>query len=92
MSSEIEDQWYWDRRNRKAYFPIHRGEGTVSLVTVWSADEIADATDNDVLVPLRGTRPDYVTRDDVGFDYFDSYRLPDDLIEKLRQAADESEE
>lgn len=67
--SRIEEQWYWDRRNNKAYYPVETGDNTVSFRTVWHEDEVADALRSDVLVPI----------DEIGFDPIDSFRTPADL-------------
>lgn len=66
--SRIEAQWYWDRRNNKAYYPVETGDGTVSFRTVWHEDEVADALSGDVLVPV----------EEIGFDPIDSFRTPED--------------
>jgi len=92
VTTDIANEWYWDRRNRKSHFPVHRDDDVVGFVTFWSTDELADATEGDVFVPLREARADYVTSDEVGFDYFDSFRLPDEVVEAMREKISESDE
>ena len=49
---EIEDRWYWDRRNNKAYYPVDAGDETVEFRTVWHVEEVTDARESGALVPV----------------------------------------
>lgn len=72
MEEEL-DQWLWDRRTNKAYRPVEADDGTVTLVSVWHRDEVADALEKGALEPL-----DEVSGENIGFNHFDSFRLLDD--------------
>jgi hypothetical protein len=67
-------QWYWDRRNRKALYPRRADDGTVEFLTIWHAEEAADALDGGALVPLDDVGLD---RTDTTFDLLDSFRTPE---------------
>ena len=72
----IEKRWYWDRRTNKAYFPTEEdGEG-VRLVSVWHAEEMAEAIEAGALVPVEDIGLD---RTETTFDLVDSFRFPEDL-------------
>lgn len=77
-STGIEQQWYWDRRNKKAYYPVSIGPKTVRFITAWHVDEVTDAIEGDTIVPLDELGPDYLAGRDAGFDFFDSYRILND--------------
>ena len=66
--------WYWDRRNRKALRPRRIDDDTVEFVTVWHAEEVADALDGGALVPVDEIGVDDI---DTTFDLVDSFRMPD---------------
>lgn len=74
--TEITRRWYWDRRTRKALYPIKvDGEtDTVRFVSVWHREEVADALAGDVLVDVEEVSSENV---DTTFDLLDSFRLPD---------------
>lgn len=70
---ELEDRWYWDRRNNKAYYPTEvREDGTVAFATVWHPEEVADAMDGGALVPVDEIGLD---RADTTFDLLESFRF-----------------
>lgn len=71
-----EERWYWDRRNRKAYYPIERDDGTVTFATVWHEEEVTDALERGALVPLDEIGLD---RTDTTFDLLDSFRTPESV-------------
>jgi hypothetical protein len=72
---DIDKQWYWDRRNDKAYYPVETDEGTVRFVTVWHEQEVADAVERGALAPIEEIGLD---RTETTFDLIDSFRTPDD--------------
>jgi len=69
---DVDDRWYWDRRIDKAYRPVATDGDRVALVTLWHRDELEGAIDADALEDV-----DDVGGDGVGFDYFESFRLPE---------------
>lgn len=71
--TEIEDQWYWDRRNNKAYFPVRSDEGTTTFLTVWHREEVQEALQTGVVFPVDEIGHD---RTPTTFDLIDSFRLP----------------
>lgn len=73
--TEIEQRWYWDRRTRKAYYPVETDDDTVAFVSVWHADEVDGAREHDALVPLEEVS-DY--RDETAMTVKDSFRTPED--------------
>jgi hypothetical protein len=85
VDRDVDDRWYWDRRIDKAYRPVATDGDRVALVTVWHRDEVEGAIDAGALDDV-----DDVGGDGVGFDYFDSFRLPDgdDLAALLAADAD----
>ncbi|MEF8852893.1 MAG: hypothetical protein V5A44_05550 [Haloarculaceae archaeon] len=72
-TSDVERQWYWDRRTRTALYPRRRADDTVEFVTVWHAEEVADAVDGGALVPVDEVGLD---RTETTFDLIDSFRFP----------------
>jgi hypothetical protein len=71
--AELEERWYWDRRNNKAYYPTEvREDGTVAFTTVWHPEEVADAMAGGALVPTEEVGLDRV---DTTFDLLDSFRF-----------------
>lgn len=69
----LDEQWYWDRRNNKAYYPTEvREDGTVAFTTVWHPEEVADAMDGGALVPADEIGLDRV---DTTFDLLESFRF-----------------
>jgi hypothetical protein len=70
---ELEDRWYWDRRNSKAYYPteVHE-DGTVTFTTVWHPEEVADAMEGGALVPAEEVG---LERVNTTFDLLDSFRF-----------------
>jgi len=72
MDDDADDRWYWDRRIDKAYRPVATDGDRVAMVTVWHRDELEAAIDADALEVV-----DDVGGDGVGFDYFESFRLPE---------------
>jgi len=79
VMNELDSQWYWDRRNNKAYYPVEGDDSSITFVTVWHREEAADALENGALVPIDDLGPDYLENRDAGFDVFDSFRLPDEI-------------
>jgi hypothetical protein len=67
-----EDRWYWDRRSDKAYYPVGTDDDRVALVSVWHRDEVEGAIDAGAFEGV-----DDVGGDGIGFDFFESFRLPD---------------
>jgi hypothetical protein len=74
--SEIERQWYWDRRSNKAFYPVDVGDGTVRLVSVWHRDEVEGALDAGTFEPLDDLDFGNV---ETTFDLMDSFRFPEDV-------------
>lgn len=74
----IDEQWYWDQRTEKAYYPIEADDGTVRFVTVWHESEVTDARDRGALVPIEEIGLD---RTETTFDLLDSFRTPEDISE-----------
>jgi hypothetical protein len=72
--SDIDEQWYWDRRADKAFYPVETDDDTVTFLTVWHEEEIADARDSDALVPVEDHPVGADTRT---FDLKESFRLPE---------------
>jgi hypothetical protein len=75
--SDIERQWYWDRRSNKAYYPVAVDEDTVRLITVWHREEFEGAAESGAMGSiddLAGIR-EYETT----MDLIDSFRLPEDV-------------
>ena len=72
-SVDLESRWYWDRRTSSALYPRRTDDGTVEFVTVWHAEEVADALDSGALVPVEDVTLD---RTDTPFDLLDSFRFP----------------
>jgi hypothetical protein len=72
--TDLEKQWYWDRRTNKAYYPIEDGEDTVTFATVWHEDEVAGALDGGAVVPIEEIGLDRA--EDRTFDLIDSFRTP----------------
>jgi hypothetical protein len=73
--TDISERWYWDRRSRKALYPVEMdGEDTVTFVTVWHREEAEDALDSNAVVPTED-----VSREDMDttFDLLDSFRFPE---------------
>jgi hypothetical protein len=68
-------EWYWDKRNKKAYAPVRFEDDTVHLLTVWHRDELDDALDGEAVVPIEEIGLDRV---DTTFDLLDSFRFPDE--------------
>jgi hypothetical protein len=71
-------EWYWDRQVRKAYYVRETDENTVELVSVWHAEEFADALESEAIVPLAETGADRV---DTAFASVDSFRTDTDLAD-----------
>lgn len=68
--SKLEDNWYWDYRNNKAYRPVETDGDTVTFVTVWHEEEVEDARAGEALVPI----------DELDMGPIDSFRLPEDPL------------
>jgi len=68
-------EWYWDKRNKKAYAPVRFEDDTVHLLTVWHRDELDGAIEGEAVVPIEEIGLD---RTDTTFDLLDSFRLLDD--------------
>jgi hypothetical protein len=84
MTEEFETgRWYWDRRNRKALYPRRVEDGTVEFVTVWHAEEVADALDGGALVPVEEVGVDH---SETLFDIFESFRMPEDVEDPPEEA------
>lgn len=80
---DVNQQWYWDRRSNKAYYPVEMGDDTIELASVWHREEVEGALEREALVPIeeigvlgRGDEEDVSF---VSFDGLDSFRLPDDV-------------
>ena len=73
-ADDLEQRWYWDHRNRKAYYPVERGDNTVTLATVWHEDELADALATGALEELGASCEESFT--DV-FEFADTFRTPE---------------
>ena len=71
----VQQRWYWDHRNRKAYYPTESADGTVTFVTVWQAEEVSDALSTGALEPLGASSGKF---DDV-FEFVDTFRTPESL-------------
>ena len=84
-TSALERRWYWDRRNRKAYYPRERDDGTVEFVTIWHEEEVADALSGGALVPIEEVGLD---RTDTTFDLISSFRTPEDVEDGTGKASD----
>ena len=74
--SGIEKQWYWDRRSKKAYYPLEVGDGTVRLVSFWHRDEVQGALEAGALTPLDSLEFSDI---ETTFDLMDSFRFPEDV-------------
>lgn len=77
--ADIEQQWYWDRRANKAYYPVEVEDDTVRLTTVWHREEFEGAMENGALTTvddLVGSR-----EFDTTMELIDSFRLPEDVGE-----------
>lgn len=74
--TDLPQQWYWDKRANKAYYPVEVTDETVRLVSVWHRDEVDGAIDAGALRPLEDVNLD---RTDTGFDLIDSFRFPEDV-------------
>lgn len=70
--SELEPGWYWDNRNRKAYYPKRIDEETVTFVTTWHREEVADALATGAVEPVDEMSPEWF---DSVFDHIDSFRF-----------------
>lgn len=70
--TEIESRWYWDRRTNKAYYPIVTEQDTTTFVTTWHREEVEDALQSDVFVPVDEIGHE---RTETTFDLIDSFRL-----------------
>lgn len=73
----VQQRWYWDHRNRKAYYPTQSSDGAVTFVTVWQSEEVSDALTTGVLEPLGASSGDF---DDV-FEFVDTFRTPNAIEE-----------
>lgn len=82
---DIEDQWYWDRRIDKAFYPIESDDGTVTLLSVWHKEEVSGAIENGAFDPL-----EEVGGENEGFDHFDSFRIADE--ETVREFVTDNDE
>lgn len=76
---EFEGRWYWDNRNRKAYYPQRVDEDTITFVTVWHREEVADALATGAVEPVTETAPEWF---DSVFDHIDSFRFEVDCEER----------
>jgi len=84
---ELDTQWYWDQRNRKAYYPVAADDDTVTFVTRWHREEVADALDGGALGPLDAIGID---RTDTTLDRIDSFRaLDSDELDGYRAVSDD---
>lgn len=75
--TDIEERWYWDRRNRKAYYPVDTDGETVTMVSVWHQEEVEDARAAEALEPLEAVS-EY--RDETAMTITDSFRTPADPL------------
>jgi hypothetical protein len=67
-------RWYWDRRSEKALYARRLDDDTVEFVTVWHAEEVEDALEGGVLVPVGDIDVDH---SETAFDLVDSFRMPE---------------
>lgn len=74
--SSISKRWYWDRRTRKALYPIEVDEAadTVTFLTVWHQEEVDDALGGEALTSVEDVS---VAGFNSTFDLLDSFRFPD---------------
>lgn len=56
QTTDVEERWYWDRRNHKAIYPCKRGGHVIHFISVWHEDEFETALDNQALVPIEEFR------------------------------------
>jgi hypothetical protein len=76
----LEQRWYWDYEQRKAYYPCYIGDETVRFVTVWHRDEVAGALEDAGLVPVEYLGPPRTENQFVSGP-FDSFRiLPEEEV------------
>jgi hypothetical protein len=73
--NHIQQRWYWDHRNRKAYYPTELADGTVTFVSVWQEEEVSDALSTGALEPIGTSSGDF---DDV-FEFVDTFRTPESI-------------
>lgn len=73
--TDIEQRWYWDRRTEKAVYPVGTDEDTVTLVSIWHAEEVDDARSAGALVPIEEVS-EY--REDTAMTVKQSFRTPTD--------------
>lgn len=52
---KLEQRWYWDRRNDKAYYPVKTEDDTISFLSVWHDEEVEDAMSAGALTPMEET-------------------------------------
>ena len=83
------DRWYWDPRTGKALYPRAVDDETVEFVTVWHAEEVADALENETLQPVESVGLD---RTDTTFDLLDSFRMPPHVENGSSDGADPEDE
>lgn len=76
---ELEPRWYWDNRNRKAYYPHRVDKNTITFVTVWHREEITDALATGAVEPITETSPEWF---DSVFDHIDSFRFDVDVLDE----------
>jgi hypothetical protein len=82
------DQWYWDPRTGKALYPRAVDGETVEFVTVWHAEEVTDALDNEALLPVESVG---LERTDTTFDLLESFRMPPHLETGPSDGADRTD-
>jgi len=70
----VDQQWYWDKKRRKAYYPVATDGSTVHFLTVWHRDEVESALAEDQVVPYEEMDGGYDTLEP-WLDAVDSFRL-----------------
>lgn len=83
-SPPLEDQWYWDRRTNKAYYPLRQDGGTVELLTVWHREEARDALAEDALTTVEEIGTTGPDAEGTTFDLVDSFRVDDETVARYQ--------
>ncbi|MFB6217884.1 MAG: hypothetical protein ABEH77_01705 [Halobacteriaceae archaeon] len=78
MSEDLSEQWYWDRRTNKAYYPLRSDGDTVELLTVWHRDEVADALAEGALTTVEDIGTTGPDRPGTTFDLVESFRVDEE--------------
>lgn len=70
----VDQQWYWDKKRRKALYPVATDESTIHFLTVWHHDEVDSAKAENQMVPYEEMDGGYDTLEP-WLDAVDSFRL-----------------